>query len=127
MIYIPKVFTLREGDILPILEATLLNPDGSVHDYTGASTFQLRVKLWPLGTIFVRNMVAEGLPTGGKVRYSWLAADWNQPGGLVVGPIKHPEQALKPGEWEHAMYFRVDGKLTFPNGGFDILRILPAL
>lgn len=125
-IYVPKVFTLKQGDILPILEVTLLNPDLSVHDYSGASTFQLRVKLWPSSAVLVRTMIPEGLPAGGKLRYIWATTDWNA-GGLTVGPIIHPGMTMKPGEWEHVMHYRVDGKHTFPNGGYDILRILPAL
>jgi hypothetical protein len=68
-----KIFDLTFGDELPILEVQLLNPDGSVHDLTGSTAWQLRVKVGT--TLVTRDMFIQGDPTLGILRYQWQAAD----------------------------------------------------
>ena len=88
------IFDLTFGDELPILEVQLLNPDGSVHDLTGSTAWQLRVKVG--ATLVTRDMFIQGDPTLGTVRYQWQVND---------------EAALPRGS--HPMRYRVSrGTLT---------------
>jgi hypothetical protein len=129
------IFHLKRGDTLPILEVVLKNPDGSVHDLTGSSSWKLHIRLSD-GTELVRDMTKQGLDTAGTLRYTWVATDWDAPvgapatvGGLVAGP----PLPLARGVVEHRMEYEVlgpsGGRLTFPNGGdmasqaYDTLRI----
>ena len=71
-----KIFDLTFGDELPILEVQLLNPDGSVHDLTGSTAWQLRIKVGATPTPLVtRDMFIQGDPTLGTLRYQWQVAD----------------------------------------------------
>jgi len=107
-------FTLKARDTRPILEVALKNPDGSAHDLTGSSEYHLHVRL-SATTVFTRDMVPEGLLTAGLLRYTWLAADWDE---LPIPTTKETWLAME--------YEVVGGtaRLTFPNGGADILRIV---
>lgn len=106
------VFYLKQRDTRPVLEVILKNPDGSVHDLTGATVFKLHVLLATGGTV-TRDMLVSGFPTDGKLRYTWLATDWTDPTPLVVGGHRM--------EYE---VFATPSRLTFPNSGYDELRIV---
>jgi len=111
-----NTFVLKRGDTLPILEVVLKNPDGSVHDLTGSTDWKLHVKL-ATGAVVTRTMTKQGADVLGTLRYVWVAADWNA-GGLVGNLFDH-----------HMEYEVIAGtnRLTFPNDGYDVLRILPDL
>jgi hypothetical protein len=122
-----SIHYLKFEDTRPILRVSLKNPDGTAYDLTGATTWKLHVLLND-GTVVSRNMVVEGATTLGVVTYTWLAADWdtaNVNGFLIAGP----SLPLAPGESEHKMEYEIVGpgtvRLTFPNDGYDILRITP--
>ncbi len=105
-----SVFYLRARDSRPILEVALLDGDGSAHDLTGSTAWKLHIKL-STGTVLTKDMVTEGVLTGGLLRYVWVATDWDA-GGLVVGT--------------HRMEYEViagTSRLTFPSGGYDTLKI----
>ncbi len=120
------VFYLKYRDTRPILEVSLLDPDGTAHDLTGSTSWKLNILL-SSGALVTRDMVKVGPDADGVLSYTWLAADWT--GGLIVGPTL----PLLPGQYEHRMEYEVIGpggaRLTFPNGGetpeqsYDILRI----
>ena len=109
-------FTLKHGDTLPILEVVLKNPDGSVHDLTGSTDWQLHIKLTN-GVVVTRTMTKQGADAAGTLRYPWVAADWN-PGGLYASPYAH--------RMEYEVLAGATG-LTFPNDGYDTLKIAPDL
>lgn len=100
-----NVFYLKYRDTLPVLVVTLRNPDGTVHNLTGATEAKLNILL-SNGRLVTRDMAIDPVPTTGIVRYQWVAADDWVAGGLVPG--------------EHLMEYEVlgvgDARLTFPNG-----------
>ena len=115
-------FSIKAGDTRPILEVVLRNPDGTVHDLTGATVFKLMVRLSPT-TSFIRDMVKQGLDTAGTLRYTWVTADWDT--GNVNGFLPEPPATYPLSEYP--MEYEVSAgtsKLTFPNNSFDTLRIL---
>ena len=111
-------FTIKSGDLLPVLEVVLRNPDGTVHDLTGTTTWKLHVYLG--SGAFTRDMVKEGADTDGTLRYQWQAADW-------TGAPKLPTPASVYHSIELPMEYEVSGgisgTLTFPNSGYDKLLI----
>jgi hypothetical protein len=119
-----SIFYLKFGDTLPILKVTLLNPDGTPADLTGTTGWKLHVRK-PDGSVVIRDMAIDGAPTLGIVKYIWTVADWdvlNVNGYLAAGPAL----PLKQGEREHEMEYKVlsgTSRLTFPNTGYDTLRI----
>jgi len=109
------LFFLKQRDTRPILEVVLKNPDGSVHDLSGAAGFKLHIWLAD-GTKISRDMVQQGAPTDGTLRYTWVDTDWNT-GNLAV-TTGH----------DHRMEYEVIAgtvRMTFPNYGYDALRIIP--
>lgn len=129
-----SVFYLKRGDTRPILEVALQEPDPAnpgkmrAFDLSGATDFLLHVKLSGGATI-TRTMTPAGSLTAGVLRYTWTAADWdplNADGFLVAGPEYPPPQ----GTPEHLMEYEVVGgssRQTFPNDGWDTLRIFEDL
>lgn len=124
-----SIFTLKENDTLPVLEVSLLNPDGTAHDLTGSTGWKLHIKLADDDeTVVTRDMVVVGDADEGVLRYAWTADDWdpeNADGYLIAGPTL----PLAPGEREHRMEYEVTGasgaRMTFPNDGYDVLRVVP--
>lgn len=115
-------FSLKSSDTRPILEVTLRNPDNSAHDLTGATAFKLKVRTGP-ATVFVRDLVKEGLDTAGTLRYTWQASDWDT--GNVNGFLPEPPSSYPVSEFP--MEYEVSGGtsvMTFPNNGHDTLRIV---
>jgi hypothetical protein len=96
---------------------------GPVHDLTGSTAWKLHVKR-PDGLVVTRTMTKVGLDTAGTLSYTWLDSDWDVTTGLVVGPTP----PLKPSDVEHTMEYEVLGpstaRMTFPNGGWDVLRVV---
>jgi hypothetical protein len=105
-------FTIKENDLLPVLDATLSDANG-VFDLTGI-----------VGVLFVMNTSPNVTPpkvaaaatvvnaAGGQVRYSWAGTDTDTPGNYK-------------GEFE----VEVSGgkRLTFPNNGYIDITIVPDL
>jgi len=133
------VFHLKQRDTRPSLQVVLKNPDGTLFDHTGSSAWKLHIWL-AVGSKLVRTMVrvggapALGDPDNRPLLYEWVSTDWDAPsspdgngsftvGGLVVGPAL----PLTPGTREHRIEYEVTGgaaRMTFPNDGYDTLRIL---
>jgi hypothetical protein len=115
------IFYLKYRDTAPVLRTTLKNPDGTVRDLTGASGLKLHIKL-NTGTVLTRDLSILGAPGNGEVTYAWQASDWTD--GLIVSPVP----PLKPTDVEHTMEYEAvtpSGRMTHPNNGYDVLRILP--
>lgn len=87
-------FYLKHQDTRPILEVTLLDPDETAHDLTGATDVKLHIILED-GTVLSRDMVIDSDPTTGIVRYTWQATDWDT-GNLVEGTHRMEYEALGP-------------------------------
>lgn len=111
------VFTLKVRDTRPILEVALKNPDGSAHDLTGTTAWKLHIQVSPT-VIFTRDMAIEGPQADGILRYTWQAADWDV---LPTWVRKYQPKEL---EMEYEVFGGAEPRQTFPNGGYDILRIL---
>lgn len=116
------VFYLKYRDTLPILEVALKNPDLTAYNLTGSTAWKLHIKL-NTGTILSRSMTIFGAATNGTLRYSWVSTDWD-PANLILGPTP----PLKPSQSEHRMEYEVLAsgglRVTFPNDGYDTLRII---
>lgn len=111
-----NVFYLKYRDTLPVLEVELLNPDGSVHDLTGATAYNLHIRLRD-GSTITRTMTKVGLDAEGHLRYAWLAADWTDPTTLAAGQHRMEYEVLGPGA----------ARMTWPNDGYDELRVVDDL
>jgi hypothetical protein len=112
-----SIFTLKARDTRPILEVQLTNPDGSVHDLTGATGFKLHIRT-SRSTIITRDMVKQGLDTDGTLRYSWATTDWDS--GMLPIPTSQYHSKECPMEYE---VIGGSSRMTFPNDGYDILVI----
>jgi hypothetical protein len=116
------VFHLKYRDTRPGLLVYLLDPDGTPHSLVGTTAWSLHVWLSD-GTKLARDMTVYGDPVAGALLYTWDATDWTAPGGLDVSPTL----PLQPGVRDHRMEYEVvgpgDARLTFPNNGYDTLRV----
>lgn len=127
-----KIFWLKTNNTRPSLIVSLFNPDGTPHDLTGSTDWKLHIKL-NNGNVITRTMTVEGLSTAGQLRYNWATGDWSGGTPLISGP-GHFEGSifvLNKGEVEHTMEYEVLGsggaRQTFPNDGYDVLRIHPSI
>jgi len=102
---------LKRNDTRPVLQVTLLNPDRTAHDLTGATAVTLLVHVD--GSVVSRAMSIDDIPSG-IVSYSWVAADWPS---LKLGRHRMEYQKVGPSP----------AKLTFPNFGYDYLVVLEDL
>lgn len=107
-------FTIRKGDLLPAIVATLYNTiDGvdTVVDLTG-STIEFIYKPLLSGSAVTRTAAISGAAALGKVTYVWITADT-----LVAGDF-------------HA-YWRVTFPSTkvgtYPNKSYNLIQILESL
>ena len=111
------VFYLCKNDTLPVLVVTLLDPDGSVHDLTGATSATLHVRDAE-GNKLSAAMTIDPDPTTGKVSYTFTAANWTAGAPMAVGYQRMEYEIAGPG----------GAVLTFPNGlEKDELRITEEL
>lgn len=107
-------FTIRKGDILPAIVATLYNTVAGVDviaDLTGA-TVQFLYKNVIGGTLVTRTAVVVGSPTLGKVTYQWVSGDT-----VAAG--------------EFYAYWRVTftgGAVgTYPNKAYNLIAVIESL
>lgn len=107
-------FQVAKGDTLRVLQPTLLNPDGTVHDLTTATGVTLHILLRDRVTVLTRTMTVVNPPTSGVVQYAWVAADWNE---ILVGVSLMKYVVSGPSS----------AQLSFPNDTeYDVLRVAPS-
>lgn len=102
-------FSLKYRDTRPSLQAQLRNPDGTVFDLAGTTSWRLHVRLEG-GGVVTRAMTKVGADSAGTVQYVWQEADWAE---LTVGRHEMEYEVLGP-----------DGfRATFPNNTYDTLAV----
>ncbi len=126
---------LKLRDTRPILQVELLEPDPlqlgrtRAHDLTGSTAWKLHIWLAD-GSKLTRAMVKGSPDYAGILTYTWIDSDWDtvSAGGAVGGLVVGPTFPILPGLREHRMEYEVVGpagaRLTFPNDGYDTLRIV---
>ena len=110
----PVDFSIRKGDLLPAIIATLYNRVSGVDtiaDLTGA-TVEFAYKPVLGGSLVTRSATIVGSPTLGKVTYLWITADTNTAGDFQA-------------------YWRVTfsgGKVgTYPNNAYNLFQVVEGL
>lgn len=104
-------FHIRNGDLLPAIEATLYRDD-KVADLTNASGVTLLYRLNTGGIVTIKTAIFSGALIDGKVKYSWLAGDT-----ATIG--------LYEAYW---LITYVSGEVeSFPNNGFFTMKITSGL
>ena len=102
-------FTIRQGDTLPTIRATLTTTTGAVVDLSSAASVIFKMARRPGVTPKINAAAAViGLPTAGTVEYTFLTADTDAPGRYV-------------GEWQ--VTFSSGAIETFPNCTYSIIRV----
>ncbi len=100
-------FTIKKGDLLPAITATLSDANGVV-DLTG-STVKFIMTSVRSSTPQVNAAAVIVSPTAGSVRYDWAGTDTNTPGDYKA-------------EWEVTL--PSTKKLTFPNDGYLWVQVI---
>jgi hypothetical protein len=98
-------FYIKRGDRLPAFTRTLEDANGNPVDLTGG-TVQFRM-LPVQGGSLITGAATVTAATAGLVRYNWAAGDTDLVGMFLA-------------EWEATFSGQVE---TFPNGGYDVVRI----
>lgn len=105
---------VKQGDTLPPLVTRLLGADGTAQQLPTGSVVVLSVRA-PDGTVVVDRVQCQITDAEtGEVRYDWRAGDLAQQGAHTF-----ELEATIPGE--------SGGVLSFPNGGYGELRVVPQL
>lgn len=98
------MFTLKPGDLLPIFERILTNPDDTPFPLTGYSVaFRFRPR-GPSG-VWQGGAAAIVSASGGHVSYTWAAGNTDVPG-------------VYEAEWR-CTHLATGKVVTFPTAGFD--------
>lgn len=99
-------FYIKRGDRLPAFTRTLEDADGVPVDITGGAVL---FKMQPMqGGSVIQGTCTVVAATAGAVRYDWRAGDTDLVGMFLA-------------EWE--VTFSSTLPETFPNGGYDVVRI----
>lgn len=119
---------LKANDTRPVLEVALKNPDGNPHDLTGSTTWKLLIRV-NATQVLVRDLIKQGADTAGVLRYTWVNTDWANP--IIPNDPVLPTPVDAYHTLECYMEYEISGgptsRMTFPNGGYDTLRILGQL
>ena len=100
-------FTIKQGDTLPLLQATLTDENGDPMDLTDATDLKFRYRRKGSSTVVERDATIVTAASG-IVRYAWQAADT-----ATAGPMY--------AEWQ--VYYGTD-ILTHPNTGFIDIEVV---
>lgn len=98
-------FSIKEGDTLPALRATLLDKDGNAVDLTAATAVQFRYELQGQFNTDVTKVATIVTAVDGIVEYQWVTGDTDIPGEYFG---------------EFIVSFGTD-KQTFPSGKDDFI------
>ena len=108
-------FTIRKGDVLPLIEATLYNNVAgadTIADLTTATLIEFLIKPVLGGALVTRTGSIVGAATLGKVRYSWVSGDTS-----VAGDFHAYWRVTYPGP-----------KLTtYPNKTYLLVQVVESL
>jgi len=104
-------FRIKQGDLLPIISATMTDNNGVV-DLTNATSVKLILKKRRSGLAIEKTASIVSPATSGIVRYVWVTNDTD-----TIG--------IYDAEWE--VTFTGGSLMTFPNGGCDVIEIYPDL
>lgn len=100
----------KQADTLPVTRAQCLKPDGSPQDLTGGTVrFHAAERR---GLKFIDKAAEVEPGTAGWANFAWTADDRDTPGTY---------------RWEFKATLSDDGVISFPNGGYNTLRIYPQL
>lgn len=107
-------FHIKAGDVLPELNATLLDVDGLPLNLSVASSVTLRVRQVVLSGSPVKwaKPCTIAAPAAGKVSFAWAAGDTATPGTYEV---------------EFLVTWADGGVQAVPNNGNAVIKILPTL
>ena len=84
----PPTQSMAKGDTGPDLEATVLKPDGTVQDLTGATgTWSMVNAETKTPKVTAGAATIPSPPTQGKIQYPWVAADTDT-AGVFEGRFK---------------------------------------
>lgn len=121
IVHTHRVFTVKQGDRLPVLEVHLIDCEGVALDLTPYADAFLVVAACVGGRriIDMAPMVKKAPFTGGIVTYDWLAADTAVPGEYNLEVILSPNFSVIPASNQKLM--------TLPSGGYGKLVITPRL
>ena len=107
-----STFTIKQGDILPKLRATLKDGTGAVIDLTLATSVRLIVKNYAGQEVVNANTTIVSPPTSGIVEYAWITANT-----ATAGSFR--------GEFE--INFSTGQVQTVPNDSYITIQIIPQL
>lgn len=104
-------FTIRQGDRLPIIVATLVDQDDEALDLTGVSGVSLKYRRKGSQTVITRTATITDAANG-QVRYDWVADDTATAGEMYA-------------EWE--IDYGSGIYLTVPNSGAFVIEVVDSL
>lgn len=100
-------FYIKRGDKLPAITRTLEDANENPVDLTGGAV-AFRMQSIHGGSVLGGTATVVGPATAGNVRYDWTAGDTALEGVYIA-------------EWE--VVFSGTSRETFPNGGYDVIKI----
>lgn len=106
-----STFTIKKGDLVPAITATLMQAVGSTSpaaiDLTTATGVKFAMRNRSTGTIKVDAAATVVTAAAGTVKYQWIAADVDTVGDYDA-------------EWQITW---VSGRQTVPGAGYDTIRV----
>lgn len=104
-------FYIKEGDLLPKIEATLKDETDTAVDLTDSTVkFKMNAHNDPTAKVDAAATIDDAL--NGKVSYTWIAADTDTPGAYDA---------------EFEVTFPSTKVLTFPNNGYLKIQVVADL
>ena len=101
-------YYIKQGNRSPVIQASLLQPDGTVEDLTTATTVTLRARKANTSTYIVDDLASITDAANGVVQYQFDATQTDDPGLLLIEWIK--DVGLSTEE-------------TYPNYSYDAIYI----
>ena len=107
-------FSIKQNDLLPVLEAVLQDVSGNPVDLNAASSIVFHLREEKGSTLKITDgiVVTDANPTTGKVTYAWVGTDTNTV-GLFLGEFEVTWAGAK--------------KQTFPSIGYISISVIDDL